>query len=75
MVKDIPPRKKRFDTKCEEIKKAAIDWLQDHDTVNAMEIYSNYGIRRQTAGKWLKVLCSEGTLEKVGRARYKLPSH
>ena len=69
----FPPRKKRNDTKCEEVKKAALDWLQDHDTVNATVIHENYGIGRRKAGEWLKVLCAEGIFEKAGKTKYKLP--
>jgi Fic family protein len=51
-----------------------MDWLKENETVNATEIYENYGIRRQTAGKHFKEMSNVGILEKVGKTKYKLPS-
>lgn len=65
------PRKPRND-KYDPIKNAVMDWLKKNETVNAIDIYNNYGIRRQTVGEYLKKMAKEGLLANKTKTKYKL---
>ncbi|MBI9085413.1 MAG: hypothetical protein JEZ11_17590 [Desulfobacterales bacterium] len=67
------PRYKHPDCNKESVKNAAMEWLETHDTVTATEIYNEYGIRRQTVGKFLYSLCVKGILTRIGKTKYGLP--
>ncbi|MFZ2632733.1 MAG: hypothetical protein WAZ60_20690 [Desulfosalsimonadaceae bacterium] len=66
----FPPRKSRNDNKYDPIKNVVMDWLKKNETVNAIDIYSNYGIRRQTVGAYLKKMTEEGLLMNKTKTKY-----
>jgi hypothetical protein len=68
----FPPRKPRNDNKYDPIKNAVMDWLKKNETVNAIDIYNNYKIRRQTVGEYLKKMAEEGLLVNKTKTKYKL---
>ena len=56
------PKRPEAEQKYDEIAEKVMAWLQTHNTVNATAIHEKYGIRRQTVGRKLKEMHTNGVL-------------
>jgi hypothetical protein len=66
------PRKKRSDSKDEQVRYAIEECLKEHETATDMDIHRKYGFSRTTIRPVRLDMLEEGILEPVGKTKYKL---
>jgi hypothetical protein len=69
----FPPKSRRRDSKYQQVREAAYDWLKDHPAATVTAIHRKTGIRRGTVAEHLKQLEQDRELVREGK-KYKLPA-